>query len=106
MIDGFPPDNDPGDFPDEPARNTSGAVAIVGAVIGLLIAFGVALTPEQENAILKVVLIGYPAVVFVVGWAIRQQVFSPRTAQAKLNEAYEAGRIGLPQPELALPPGQ
>ena len=50
----------------EPALTVGAVVALVGAVLTLLIAFGVDLTEEQQNAILRVVAIAAPLVAAVV----------------------------------------
>ena len=59
----------------EPAVTTGASVAaVVVAVLGLLTAFGVDLTPDQSAAILAVVAVVAP---IVTAFLIRRQVWSP-----------------------------
>ena len=51
-----------------PAIATSGVVLVVAAVLALLQAFGVDLTPEQVGAIMGLVAALLPAVQFVVAY--------------------------------------
>ncbi|MGH2604611.1 MAG: hypothetical protein ACRDJ9_35130, partial [Dehalococcoidia bacterium] len=58
------PDPNPKSF--EPVLSVAGVAAAVGAVLTLLITFGVNLTPTQVEAILGVVLIAGPLVLGVL----------------------------------------
>lgn len=53
----------------EPITKTATVVSIVGAVIALLVAFGVSFTEEQTTAIMGVVVVLSP---FVVAFIARQ----------------------------------
>lgn len=55
----------------EPAITIASVVALVAAVIGLLVAFGVEVTDAQRDAILTLVGIGGP---IVAGLLIRRKV--------------------------------
>lgn len=63
-----------------PALTVGGVASAVGAVITLLIAFGVDLTKEQVEAILGVVLVAGPVVLAAI---TRARVYAPATV-AKL----------------------
>lgn len=62
--------------PAEPVLSVGSAAAAVGAVLTLLISFGVDLTESQVKAILGVVLIGGPVLLAAI---TRGKVFSPAT---------------------------
>ena len=64
----------------EPALSVGAVAAAVGAVLTLLITFGVDLSEAQTEAILGVVLIAGPVVLAAI---TRSRVFSPATV-AKL----------------------
>lgn len=50
---------------DEPVVTTATVVALVGAIIALLVSYGVPVTDEQREAILTVTTIGLPMLVVV-----------------------------------------
>ena len=56
---------------NEPAITIGSIVALVGAVVALLVSFGVDITDEQQKAILAVVTIGGP---IAAGLLIRRKV--------------------------------
>jgi hypothetical protein len=72
------PAPDPGST--EPALAVGTITAVVSAVIGLAVSFGLSLTPEQTAAILAVTTFAGP---LVSGWFTRGRVYSPATV-AKL----------------------
>lgn len=66
----------------EPALTVGGVSAAVGAVLTLLIAFGVDLTETQTKAILGVVLVAGPLVVAAI---TRAKVYAPATVARLLR---------------------
>jgi hypothetical protein len=70
----------------EPAITIAGIVSLIGAVIALLVAFGIDVTETQRDAILAVATIGLP---IAAGLLIRRKVFSPATHA----EEVEAARV-------------
>ncbi len=74
----------------EPARLIAG----VSAVIGLLVAFGVPITNDQTEAILKVVLIFGP---LVMGELIRRQVWPAASVDAVVQVTEELVRERIAQ---------
>lgn len=79
---------------EEPARLTASIVAAVGAVLALLVAFGVPVTDTQQSAILSVATIVLP---LLTGFVIREQVYAPATVKkiavdAKVDALEAAGR--------------
>lgn len=89
----------------EPARWSSLITAVVVAVIALAVAFGAPITDSQREAIIAVIP---PAVVviFALGEFIRSKVYAPSTVERVQAQAYTAGKIGNPKPELAAPPAK
>lgn len=76
------PDRDPGGL--------FGALgALASAVIALLVAFGVELTPDQTAAILGVLAAAAP---IVTAFAIRAKVWSPARHYLELEQAFDRGR--------------
>jgi len=66
----------------EPALSVGSVASAVGAVLTLLIAFGVDLTETQVKAILGVVLVGGPVLVAAI---IRLRVYAPATVARLLG---------------------
>lgn len=66
----------------EPALSVGGAAAAVGAILTVLIAFGIDLTETQVKAILGLVLIGGP---FAVAVFIRARAYAPATVARLLR---------------------
>lgn len=64
------------------------AGTLVAAVIALLVAFGVPLTPDQTQAILGVLAAAGPA---VVAWRIRRHAYAPETVDDVRTAAYRSG---------------
>ncbi len=60
----------------EPALSVGAITAAVGAVLGLVVAFGLKLTPEQTAAILGVTTVLAP---LVSAWFTRGRVYSPQS---------------------------
>lgn len=76
--------------PGEPALTVAGVAAGVGALLALLVAFGVDLSDTQRDALLSVVLVVGP---LVLGWITRAKVFAPKTVAALLARARGNGQI-------------
>lgn len=70
----------------EPAVATGTAAALVAAILALLVAFGVDLSPDQEKAILGVVAILGP---LVSSWLIRRNVWSRASHEEEVAKARE-----------------
>lgn len=70
----------------EPAKEPALLVGLVTSVIttgvGLLVAFGIGVTPERASAIVAFVLALAAAAPLVAGWVTRGKVFSPATMAA------------------------
>lgn len=56
---------------DEPVITGAAIISLAGAIITLLTAFGVVITPDQQTAILKIVVIVAP---LVVAYFVRRKV--------------------------------
>lgn len=67
---------------EEPALKVGAIVAVVGAVLGLLVAFGLKLTPGQTEAILALATFAAP---LVSAWFTRSRVFAPATVARMLR---------------------
>lgn len=63
----------------EPALIIGSLAALVSAAIGLIVAFGVPVTPEQRTAILEVLAAVAPLVAMIV---TRSYVYAPATVKA------------------------
>lgn len=80
----------------EPAITIASLVALLGAVITLLVVFGIEVTDDQRDAIIAVATIGLP---IVAGLVIRAKVVSPATDAERSRLAYLAGVNGDPLPD-------
>lgn len=67
----------------EPVVTSAVVVALVAALIGLLVAFGVNVTDEQKVAILGVVTIAAP---LVLAWVVRRKVTPTQNVAAAINQ--------------------
>lgn len=89
----------------EPAVIVSTLTAVVTAIIGLLVAFGIDVSEEQKNAIITAIGAIVP-MIFLTGVIIRQTVYSPATVEKIADAQYRAGTPPQePQPEVP-PPAQ
>ena len=82
----------------EPAVIVSSVTALVTALIGLLVAFGLDISPATRQAIIAVIAPAV-AVIFLLGPVVRQMVYSPHSVEqitAKLPDATT--------PDVAPPP--
>lgn len=84
---------------DEPVLTAAGLLSAVGVLIGLLVVFGVPITPEQQAAILKAVVVLGP---MVLAWWTRRRVVTV----AKNAEQVERARAELPPGAVMLRGGQ
>lgn len=66
----------------EPALINGGVSALVGAVLGLLVSFGLSLSADQTAAIMTFALVVSP---LVQGYVTRLQVFSPKTHEETVD---------------------
>lgn len=73
---------DPALNPSEPALTVGGLTSAVGALLTLLLAFGVDLTETQAKAILGVVLVAGP---WVIAAITRGKVYSPASVAKMLS---------------------
>ena len=83
----------------EPAVIVSVVTAFLTAGIGLALAFGLDISQEQQDAMLKM-LAATVALVAALGPIIRQFVFSPKTTQTLVDTAKEAGATNSPAPPV------
>lgn len=86
----------------EPATVISVVTGLITAIIGLLVAFGIDVSQEQQTAIISVV-VALSAVIALVGPIIRQFVYSPNSVETIANQQYEAGAPPV-EPQPPLPP--
>ena len=80
----------------EPAVLISTITALFTAAIGCAIAFGIDISKEQQDAMLKM-LGAMVSVLLILGPVIRTFVFSPRTVEEKVDEAAQKGAQGETQ---------
>lgn len=73
----------------EPAALVGTITAFVAALISLLVAFGLDLTPEQRDALLGLTAVLAPIIAAIV---IRSKVWSPASTQAVADQAAQSGR--------------
>jgi hypothetical protein len=86
---------------NEPVLTAAVIVALGGAIVGLLVAFGVPITEEQRDAIERFLIIVAPIVLsLAAGLAVRQAV----TPNAKIVEREVDGTV-LAGPANELPEG-
>jgi hypothetical protein len=74
-------------FPDnEPAITGGIIVAIAGAILGVVVAFGVSITPDQQKAIMVLVAAVAPIIAAVIirqfVWPVKKIEEVPAAAQA------------------------
>lgn len=81
----------------EPATIVGSITAAATAIIALLVAFGMDLTQDQQNAILGVVAVAAPVIAAVI---IRGKVYAPKTVQEQVNAAAVSGEAA----DVAPPP--
>jgi multisubunit Na+/H+ antiporter MnhG subunit len=74
--------NNPNPDSTEPALSVGAVAAAVGAVLALLISFGVDLTESQTKAILGVVLVAGPVALAAI---TRARVYAPGTVARLLR---------------------
>ena len=73
----------------DPSGLVGGVGAAVGAVLSVLVAFGIDLTPAQVDAILLVVATFGP---LVVAYAIRRWAWAPDSVETRVREVEAAYR--------------
>lgn len=83
----------------EPARLIALATAAITSLIGLLVAFGVDLTQEQQAAILAT-FGTVTSLIVVAGEMIRSRVTPTRKAEQIIDIAYRANPDTDPRPRL------
>lgn len=66
----------------EPAAKVGLVTSVVTAAIGLLITFGVGVTPERATAIIGFVIAVGALAPSVAAWFIRQRVWAPASVEA------------------------
>lgn len=79
----------------EPALSVGTITAAVTAVIGLLVAFGIDLTQDQQVAILGMAAVIAPAIVAII---TRAKVYSPASTQKISNDSALTGDATIPKP--------
>lgn len=76
------------DIPDpastEPALKVGAIVALVGAILAAVAAFGLKLTPEQTAAVMSLTTIAAP---LVSAWFTRSRVYSPATVAKLIDQS-------------------
>lgn len=79
----------------EPSAIIGAVSAAVSAILALLVAFGLDLSPDQQSAILTVIAtVGS----LVVGFTVRGQVYSPNAVERITREAAATGHAEVPPP--------
>lgn len=81
----------------EPILTVATITGAVSAVIALMVAFGVEFNEQQTAAIMGVVGVIAP---FIVWGVARQWTVPAGKAEAKVEQAHEAGATGQPKPKL------
>lgn len=81
----------------EPAVIITTLTTFLTAAIGLGLAFGLDITEEQQDAMLKM-LAAMATVIAVLGPVIRTFVFSPNSTKELVDKAEEAGIKDAPAP--------
>lgn len=71
----------------------------IGAAIVLLRSFGLDVTQDQENSILKFAVVGLP---IIVGLIIRGFVYSHQSIVKKTDEAFAVAQQGAKEPPVVL----
>lgn len=71
---------------------------LVAGAAELLVEFGLSVTPGQEAALEKFIVLAWPVVAFVWAWF---RVYSPHSTQKAINEAALAGRSGTEPPKVS-----
>ncbi len=87
----------------EAAVITTAVTGFIAAVIGLLVAFNINVTPDQKNAIIATV-IAFSVLIVAVGPVIRSYVFSKNSVNKIVNVQYRAGLNDAVQPSVPAPP--
>ena len=81
----------------EPAVIISTITAFLTAAIGLGLAFGLEISEEQQDAMLKM-LAATVTLLAAIGPIIRTFVFSPKSTQELVSNAEQAGATNSPPP--------
>ena len=84
----------PKDFVKNEPVMTAAIAPIVAAVIGLLVAFGVDLTPEQQQAVITAVLVIAPVLLVAANWLARQRVTPVHKLADKDAQFRAPGTVG------------
>lgn len=87
----------------EAAVITTAVTGFIAAVIGLLVAFNINVTPDQQNAIIAMV-VAFSVLVVAIGPFIRSFVFSKSSVETIAAKQYEAGLNDATQPPVPAPP--
>jgi argininosuccinate lyase len=77
----------------EPALSVGVVTAFLTEFFGLLVAFGVDLSTEQQSAIIATVTAAATLIVVMSG-IIRQLVWSPESVEKLTDQAYKKGDAG------------
>lgn len=64
---------------NEPILTATSVAALVSAVMGVLVVFGVPLTQEQRERVLDLVLVAFPIIAFLVAAIIARSKVVPQT---------------------------
>lgn len=87
----------------EPALTIGTVTGAIAAVIALLVAYGVDVSEEQQNAILAFIPPLF-AIIVAASAIIRGFVFAPRTVERLEGEAYVEGESNRPLTPAGSPP--
>src|SRR5690348_15263746 len=77
-----------------PKQEPIGWSAAVGLIIAALASYGFGVTPELRDVLVVLV-----PVIGAALWA-RMKVFTPKSVQQAINDAYAAGAAGQPKPAV------
>lgn len=83
----------------EPSRIIGLISALVTAIGGALVAFGIDWSEEQQNAIIGVVVAVVPVIILTAEF-IRGRVWSKESVDTLVATAKEAGATGSPAPPV------
>lgn len=87
------------DMQKEPAILIGALSAFITGVAGVLIAFGIDFSQQQQDAIIACVA-SFVMLIFIIAGLIRQFVWSPDSVQKLVNKAEQAGATNTPAPPV------
>lgn len=87
----------------EPVITAAAVTAVVGAVVGVLISFGVVISPEQKDSVITAIVAFYTIALGVQAWWARRKSTPVVTAQKAIDAAFVATPGVDAKPTLSAP---